>query len=238
MGPGCGGPAPELAITPPVRGAPLVISLTSAFPDAHTFLYFGPPPAAPLQINPQCLLYLDPFSATLFAEFFTDAQGNYSMVIPLPADAPLLGMDFAFQARVWAAGGPFGGDHATGGIEVSVGCEPAGNGCTPGYWKQPQHFADWPAPYAPSMPFSAVFADAFPGLTLLDVLELGGGGLEALGRHAVAALLSASSPSVGYGLDPTQVITLFDGVFSGPPDGYEPLKDDFEMLNEQGCPLN
>jgi hypothetical protein len=46
-----------------------------------------------------------------------------------------------------------------------------------------------PAPYAPSTPFSAVFDDAFPGKTLLQVLQQGEGGLTALGRHTVAALV-------------------------------------------------
>ena len=39
----------------------------------------------------------------------------------------------------------------------------------------------------------AGFDDAFPGMTLLEVLSQGGGGLNALGRHTVAALLNAAS---------------------------------------------
>ncbi len=62
-----------------------------------------------------------------------------------------------------------------------------GEGCTPGYWKQSQHFDSWTG-YSPSTQFSAVFENAFPGKTLLQVLEQGGGGLNALGRHTVAAL--------------------------------------------------
>lgn len=114
----------------------------------------------------------------------------------------------------------------------------AGEGCTPGYWMQPHHFDSWPAPYAPATPFADLFDDAFPGLTLLDVLAQGGGGLAALGRHTVAALLNAASPGVNYGLTAAQVIEAFDAVHPGTNAAYEALKDQFEALNEQGCGLN
>lgn len=109
-----------------------------------------------------------------------------------------------------------------------------GQGCTPGYWKQSQHFDSWPAPYTPSTPFSSVFGNAFPGKTLLDVLGLGGGGLNALGRHAVAGLLS--SGTVEYDLTTAQVISSFNTAFQSGQ--YEAQKDLFDRLNNQGCPLN
>ncbi len=56
-----------------------------------------------------------------------------------------------------------------------------GEGCTPGYWKQPHHFGSWTSPYTPATLFADVFEDAFPGMTLLDVASQGGGGLIALG---------------------------------------------------------
>lgn len=113
-----------------------------------------------------------------------------------------------------------------------------GQGCTPGYWKQPHHFDSWPPTLSPGQPFGSVFADAFPGKSLRDVLAQGGGGLNALGRHSVAALLNASSPRVSFDLLPTQVIQRFDAAFPGSNNGYESLKNEFEELNEQGCPLN
>ena len=110
-------------------------------------------------------------------------------------------------------------------------------GCTPGYWKQPQHFGNWPAPYTPCTPFSDVFENAFPDMTLLDVLEQGGGGLNALGRHSVAALLNASSPDVSYYYTEAEVIDLFNAVFPGSDVAYEALKNEFAAYNEAGCPL-
>jgi len=109
-----------------------------------------------------------------------------------------------------------------------------GQGCTPGYWKQKQHFDSWPAPYTPDMQFSAVFANAFPGKTLVQVLGQGGGGLIALGRHTVAALLS--SGSVNYGMHTADVIAAFNEAYAS--GNYEPLHKKLEKLNEAGCPLN
>jgi hypothetical protein len=112
-----------------------------------------------------------------------------------------------------------------------------GEGCTPGYWKQTQHFGSWTSPYAPSTPFSDVFEDAFPGMTLLDVVSQGGGGLNALGRHTVAALLNAASGDVDYDFStPADVIDAFNAVFPG--GDYEGQKNIFAGLNEQGCPVN
>ena len=115
-------------------------------------------------------------------------------------------------------------------------CRGGGEGCTPGYWKQRHHFDSWTAPYTPDTPFADVFEDAFPGKTMLDVLKQGGGGLKALGRHTVAALLNAASSEVSYDLTVNEVIEAFNDVFAG--GDYEDLKDYFEGFNEQGCPLN
>lgn len=116
--------------------------------------------------------------------------------------------------------------------------EPGGGaeGCTPGYWKQSQHFDSWVG-YAPGDLFSDVFgnAAAFPGQTLLDVLSTGGGGDAALGRHSVAALLNTSG-GVDYGMTTSDVIDAFNAAF-GTADA-EATKNMFEGFNERGCPLN
>ncbi len=117
-----------------------------------------------------------------------------------------------------------------------VKCRGGGEGCTPGYWKGSQHFDSWTAPLTPDTLFSDVFEDAFPGMTLLDVLEQGGGKLKALGRHTVAALLNAASPGVSYDLSVNDVIGGFNDVYPG--DDYETLKDIFQGFNKQGCPLD
>lgn len=117
-------------------------------------------------------------------------------------------------------------------LDVVVG----GEGCTPGYWKQPHHWDSWTAPYTPATEFDDVFADAFGEMTLQEVLSQGGGGLKALGRHAVAALLNAASPGVDYDMTTAEVIAAFNAAYlSG---DYEALKTTLEDFNEQGCPLN
>src|SRR5512134_3700980 len=42
-------------------------------------------------------------------------------------------------------------------------------GCSPSFWRQRQHHDSWPVPYTPDTQFSAVFDDAFPGMTLGEV---------------------------------------------------------------------
>jgi hypothetical protein len=113
---------------------------------------------------------------------------------------------------------------------------PALAGCTPGYWKQSQHFDSWTMPYTPGTSFGSVFADAFPGKTLLQVVALGGGGLNALGRHTVAALLNAASSGVESGMTTAQVIAAFNAAYAS--GSYETQKNVFEAMNEIGCPLN
>lgn len=120
-------------------------------------------------------------------------------------------------------------DQSTGGDE----------GCTPGYWKQSQHFDSWPAPYTTGTLFGSVFEDAFPGLTLLNVVaNPGGAKLNQLGVHAVAALLSAGSSGVDYALTTAEVIQMFNDTFPGTDADYVALKDIFAAFNELGCPLN
>jgi hypothetical protein len=123
--------------------------------------------------------------------------------------------------------------------DIVLECPPTGGeGCTPGYWKQDHHFDSWTAPYQPSDLFSTYFEDAFPGMTLLQVLEQGGGKLNALGRHTVAALLNAASADVDYAYTPAQVVSAFNAAYPGTDAAYNALKDDFEDENESGCPLS
>jgi len=128
------------------------------------------------------------------------------------------------------------GDHTTAerrecAVEVSVKPEVGDEGCTPGYWKQPQHLDSWVATgYSPTDDFDTVFGVNFwtPDITLLDALEQGGGGLFALGRHAVAALLDASHPDIAYPYTVAEVIALVQA--------FE--KDTLADANELGCPLD
>jgi hypothetical protein len=96
---------------------------------------------------------------------------------------------------------------------------PHGEGCTPGFWKQEQHFYAWPAPYTPTTLLKNVFnLNGFtdlngigsPNDSLLDALNyMGGddlnGAAEILLRAAVSGLLNAASPDVDYALTVTEI---------------------------------
>lgn len=110
-------------------------------------------------------------------------------------------------------------------------CEPppCGEGCTPGYWRQPQHLDDW-VDYDPSDNFDTVFGTDYfnPDITLGEAVWLGGGGLKKLARHGTAALLNAASPAVDYPLTVAEVIAAVQ-------DGEADMLADY---NELGCPLD
>lgn len=108
-----------------------------------------------------------------------------------------------------------------------------GEGCTPGYWKQDQHFDSWVG-YSPDDLFADVFGVAYPG-TLAEAADANGGDENALARHAVAALLNASS-SVDYYYTEAEVIAIVQDAFA--TGDYEGAKDLFEYQNELGCPLD
>jgi uncharacterized repeat protein (TIGR01451 family) len=111
-----------------------------------------------------------------------------------------------------------------------------GEGCTPGYWKQDHHFDSWVG-FDPSDSFEDVFGVEVPGdPSLLDALNSGGGGINALMRHAVAALLNASNPDVDSDFTVDEVIALVqEAIETG---DIERIKDILAAANEQGCPLN
>jgi hypothetical protein len=123
-----------------------------------------------------------------------------------------------------------------------------GEGCTPGFWKQTQHFDSW-VDFEPTDSFEDVFGvdvtlraggqNTIDDPTLLDALNATGGGVNALARHAVAALLNASNPDVDFDLTPQQVIDLVqEAIESGDPAQIQEAQEQLAELNEQGCPLN
>jgi hypothetical protein len=120
-----------------------------------------------------------------------------------------------------------------------------GEGCTPGFWKQEQHFDSWVA-YSPDDSFEDVFGvdvilrgngqTTIDDPTLLDALNANGGGVNALARHAVAALLNASNPDVSYGFTEAEVIAMVqEAVESGDFGTAHAL---LAAENELGCPLS
>lgn len=136
-------------------------------------------------------------------------------------------------------------------VSVTVGeSEEEGGtqGCTPGYWRQEHHFDSW-VDYAPADLFSDAFArvieisaggrSTINNPTLLEAVWASGGGVNALARHAVAALLNASTPDVDYPYSVDDVIDMVQAAIdSGDKDQIEDTKDLLDIANNLGCPLN
>ena len=117
---------------------------------------------------------------------------------------------------------------------------PTGNeGCTPGYWKQDQHFDSYPAGITPNTLFSSIFGVGGT-LTFLQALGLNGGDVNALWRHGAAAYLNALSNDVDYAYTTTQVIAIVNGTGAYAGLTVEARKNLLDAANNGvgGCPLN
>jgi hypothetical protein len=124
---------------------------------------------------------------------------------------------------------------------------PAQEGCTPGFWKQPQHLDAWMV-YTPGQTLESVFdvPDAFglDSVTLLAALSLEGGSTtadaaEVLLRQAVAALLNAASPEVDYPLTETEIIAAVNAALaSGDRGTILALAEQLDTFNNLFCPLD
>ena len=121
---------------------------------------------------------------------------------------------------------------------------PGGEGCTPGFYKNlSKHRKAWGG-ISPNDLFKDWFDNAFKkpepdGLTLIQVLRQGGGGLKALGRHTVAALLNANNGDIASGMTVANVRDAFNDVYPALTKAeYTAQKNIFKDANESGCPIN
>ncbi|MFD2246120.1 T9SS type A sorting domain-containing protein [Pontibacter ruber] len=138
--------------------------------------------------------------------------------------------------------GPCGAVSATAIVTFEV-C--ALEGCTPGYWKQSQHFGNWGCGYDPGDSFFALFPQitnrrGLPAdLTLLEALspELGKatGTWGALARNVVAALLNACQPEVNYEYTAAQITSMVTTAFQ--TGNVSPTLDMLSVANDRVCPL-
>jgi len=117
--------------------------------------------------------------------------------------------------------------------------------CSPGYWKQSQHFTNWNG-YSPDQSFSSVFGETIsvlwsqkgkPGTvvdpTLLQALQANGGGINMLARATVGALLNAAILDTA--LTPAEVVSAFADTYPGSNANYQTLAALF--TTEHNCPL-
>jgi hypothetical protein len=119
-----------------------------------------------------------------------------------------------------------------------------GEGCTPGFWKNnadKKGASQWTATgYVPTQLVSTVFSAApvgIAGKTLLAGLQEGGGQLDALTRHAIAAVLNAAHPGVDYPLTVAEIVDMVNDAYNGLSD-VEDTKDVLAGFNEAGCSIS
>lgn len=234
---------------PTERGA--VSSIVGAFlvdvetrPDGHSF-------ADPsLTLDGTSVSFTISEGATSYTITTTDiaSVGTYRLRKTIVRDAGLVcepGLMVVNTATLVDADGLLVGAPAEATILLLCTPVPGGEGCTPGFWKnwtgappglQPNAWLATGYHWSDAFT-SAGFVNAYRNRTFLQVLDLGGGGRNALGRHTVAALLNAAHPNVAYDLTVTEVVAMFNDVIQN-NGNVNALRSLFESYNEQGCPLN
>lgn len=142
--------------------------------------------------------------------------------------------------------------------EVVIDDPPADNGeqtgnqgLTPGFWKNNakkfgaiawQQAGVSPAARVDSI-FTSLTGTSLGNKTLLQALNLGGGGINALLRHAIAGYLNAKHPGVDYAItssDLTQAVNqaITHYMTTCKLTQVKALKNQLENYNEQGADLN
>lgn len=89
-------------------------------------------------------------------------------------------------------------------------------GYSPGYWKA-KPGVTWPIP--PNTPFNQVFPLGLPAqpttLTLMDAIDMGGGGVIAFRRHVIAALLNQRAGITADFLTETEIKDMWAAASQG-----------------------
>jgi hypothetical protein len=134
-------------------------------------------------------------------------------------------------------------------------------GCTPGFWKNnaDKHDASaWCILFDPNMHISDVFdlneplviftggnpkklSSYITNPTLLQALDANGGGVNAMIRHGIAAMLNACSDCVNYpNNNPFEIIMMIEDALNGEQGALtvDELHSLFAGWNESGCPID
>jgi hypothetical protein len=116
-------------------------------------------------------------------------------------------------------------------------------GLTPGFWKNnaEKHGASAWTGYSPDQTVESVFGDAFGSLgslTLVQALGQKGGGINALLRHSVAAVLNAANTDVDYALTTQQIVNAVNEAVDDGAAAIEQLKNELDAYNNYGANVN
>ena len=127
-------------------------------------------------------------------------------------------------------------------------------GCTPGYWKQPQHFDSWTG-YQPNNMIGDYFPEALnyvDNVTLLDALDFGGGpdlegATKILLRAATATMLNSAYDAANGGnwhywpweISPDLIQWRVNAaIATGDRGTILHWAEFFDSVNNLGCPLD
>jgi hypothetical protein len=127
-------------------------------------------------------------------------------------------------------------------ITTTVTTTPEGEGCTPGFWKQDQHFDSWPVPITTTLAGAGFTNTGWPAsTTLLQALSFQGGptvqdAKNILLRAAAAAYLN--SLAVDYPLTDAEVVSMVNSALaSGDRATILALAELLDANNNLGCPF-
>lgn len=131
---------------------------------------------------------------------------------------------------------------------------PAGQGCTPGFWKThtdtEKYPNAWPPTgFSPGQRVDSVFTipgefSALADDSLLDALNYGGGetdqeAAQILLRAAVAAVLNAAHPNINYPESVAGIVAAVNAALaSSDRDTILDLAEQIDQDNNRGCPIN
>jgi hypothetical protein len=136
---------------------------------------------------------------------------------------------------------------STGSDSVTVTVCSTFEGCTPGFWKQTQHFDSWVG-FTPNQTLESVFdvpdSLGLDNSTLVQALDFEGGkntvgAAKILLRAGVAALLNSTSPDVDYAFTTQEVIDQVNAALaSGSRSTMLALAAVLDEANNAGCDLS
>ncbi len=120
VGVGCGGVGglPVLAAGLPAIGSTVMISASHLPPAATGSIFVGPAITPPLNLGSGCFVYIDVASSIPFLPITADANGHWSVPVPIPNDPQLINLQFSMQAYA-ASGSAFG---LTNALAIRIGC--------------------------------------------------------------------------------------------------------------------
>jgi hypothetical protein len=178
-----------------------------------------------------------------------------------PGDVECFTYDMYFAWTDYVAPGPYTYENTATIVQTGQSADailvvnwevPGDEGCTPGFWKN--NAINWDASawmcYDPDDLFEDVFGvdvtlrgkgkSTIEDPTLLEALGANGGGINALARHAVAALLNICSTDIAYAgsMSEAGLIAAVQDAIAAGEDAIEALHTDLADYNEAGCPVN